>query len=254
MRPVSVAVVTVVLAVIVGQWNAVFAQKNRCKDVAVRWFIYPAATLQDGVTGITSAIQGDGNWYSTSSGTSNTQIYVCGTKDATLLMGQSRTLNLTFPAPAAGSVIDESISSGSYQSRAFINVRNILCAGCADPHAPFTTRVSIVLYDLLKPRDYRLRFLPHDTDAINIEPPGEVENTPYEASPAVVIPQSYDCHLGGSNKPSWIVRGTTPNTAANGALQLGTLTRVTNSATPVHAGQYSMPFEMRIEALTCFTY
>ena len=160
MRRVSVAVATVVLAAILGQWNAVFAQKNRCKDVAIRWFIYLEATLQDGEPPITSAIQGDGTWYSTTSGTSNTQIYVCGTKDATMLMGQSRKLSLTFPAPVAGSVIDESISAGSYQSRAFLNVRNILCAGCSNPYAPFTTRMSIVLYDMLKPSDYRLRFLP----------------------------------------------------------------------------------------------
>ena len=253
MRRVSVAVATVVLAAILGQWNAVFAQKNRCKDVAIRWFIYPEWTLQDEEPPITSAIRGDGTWYSTTSGTSNTQIYVCGTKDATMLMGQSRKLNLTFPAPVTGSVIDESISAESYQSRAFLNVRNILCAGCSNPHAPFTTRMSIVLYDMLKPSDYRLRFLPDDTDAMDTEPPGEIENFPNEASPVLVIPQVYDCHMpGGNTRPSWIVRGT--NTAANGVLQLGTLTRITNSGQPVHAGQYSMPFEIRIEALSCFSY
>ena len=103
MRRVSVAVVTVVLATILGQWNVALAQKGGCKDVAIRWFIYPVATLQDGETTITSAIQGDNNWYSASSGTSNTVIYVCGTKDATMLMGRSRKLSLSFPAPVAGS-------------------------------------------------------------------------------------------------------------------------------------------------------
>ena len=99
--------------------------------------------------------------------------------------------------------------------------------------------MSIELYDMLKPSDYRLRFLPPHTDAMNTEPPGEVENSPNEASPVLVIPQLYDCDLpNGSIKPSWIVRGTDPNTAANGALQLGTLTRITNSGQPVHAGQY----------------
>ena len=83
------------------------------------------------------------------------------------------------------------------------------------------------------------------------------ENTPFEASPARVIPQPYDCASGGTTNPSWIVRGSTPSAdpaiPANENLQVGTLRRMTTTGL-VHAGQYSMPFEMRIEALSCFTY
>jgi hypothetical protein len=83
------------------------------------------------------------------------------------------------------------------------------------------------------------------------------ENTPYEASPALVTPQAYNCASGGTTRPAWVVRGVNqsadPAVPPSDNLQLGTLRRVVNTGT-VHAGQYSMPFEMRIEALSCFTY
>jgi hypothetical protein len=72
-----------------------------------------------------------------------------------------------------------------------------------------------------------------------------------------VLPQPYDCHTGGTVKPSWIVRGTMTTTdssvPADQRLQVGTLYRVDRTLA-IHAGQYSMPLEIRIEAITCFSY
>jgi hypothetical protein len=232
-----------------------------CQDVAIRWYVYPVATLADG-SAIPAAIQGDGNWYSNSQGASNSVIHRCGTDpsyDATLLVGKTRRLNLVFGTPIANSVMEESLPGGTYPGSHFMNVRNLLCVGCADPTVPFTTHFALQLYDISR-QDYRLRFMPPTVDAPDrhIDPAViPSENVPYEASPAQVIPQPYDCATGGATKPSWIVRGVNPSAdpaiPASENLQVGTLRRVTRTGT-VHAGQYSMPFEMRIEALSCFTY
>jgi hypothetical protein len=66
-----------------------------------------------------------------------------------------------------------------------------------------------------------------------------------------VYPQPYDCNSGGTTKPSWIVIG---NNVTGGFLQVGTLHKTVKGGTRVHEGQYQMPFELRIEALTCFNY
>jgi hypothetical protein len=244
-----------------GAVSPASAQKN-CTDIPIRWFIYPVATLQDGST-VASAITGDGNWYAATSGTSNTVIHVCGdnpTRDATVALGSKRKIGLSFPAPITGSVIAESLS-GTYQNSAFMNVRNILCHGCGTaPLEAFTTRMGFRLDLLANRSDYRLRFMSSTTDApdktgatVLLE-----ENFPYETSPVLVLPQPSNCATGGSTKPSWIVRGTVasadPALPAGENLQVGTLARISNSGTRSHAGQYSMPFEMRIEALTCFSY
>ena len=260
------SILTTVVAVVIGaagEWTMALAQKGGgCRDVETRWFIYPVATLQDGTT-VPSAIQGDGNWYSSGAGgTSNTVIHICGadpTYDSTMAMSSKRKLSVSFLAPVSGSVLQESVS-GTYLDSAFMNLRNILCVGCTlPPGEPFTTHMAFQLSSLS--RDvYRLRFMPHVTDApdrhIN---PDQIpaENVPFESSPVLVIPQPYNCTTGGSTKPSWIVRGTVPTSdgdvSATENLQVGTLSRVGRTAI-THAGQYSMPFEMRIEALSCFSY
>ena len=125
-------------------------------------------------------------------------------------MSGKRKLSVSFLAPVSGSVLQESVS-GTYLDSAFMNLRNILCVGCTlPPGEPFTTHMAFQLSSLS--RDiYRLRFMPHVTDApdrhIN---PDQIpaENVPFESSPVLVIPQPYNCTTGGSTKPSWIVRGT----------------------------------------------
>lgn len=246
-----------------GAASPALAQKNTCKDVPIRWFIYPVATLADGTT-VAAAVVGDSNWYAASSGTSNTVIHVCGdsaTRDATLLMGTKRKLTVSLPEPIPGSVVEETLA-GTYQSGAFVNVRNILCFGCSvAPGQPFTTRMAFQLPGLADRKDYRLRFPPLVTDAVSTYTRVdlvEVENTPYVTSTVQVIPQPYDCAAGGTVKPSWIVRGTNassdPSVPGSHNLQVGTLSRIASNGTRYHAGQYSMPFEIRIEALSCYVY
>ncbi len=246
-----------------GLWSGAWAQKGKCEGIPPRWFIYPVATMLDGST-VQSAISGDGNWYSASSGTSNTVIHWCGenaSNDATVLMSRKRKLTVALPAPVTGSVIEESLS-GTYQNSAFMNVRNILCYGCTKaPFEPFTTRMGLQFPALVNRQDYRLRFTPFVTDSPDRHTNPDAipaENTPYEGSPVLVLPQPYDCTTGGSTKPSWIVRGTNasidPNVPAAENLQIGTLSRIEAKGTRHHAGQYSLPFEIRIEALSCFSY
>lgn len=236
------------------------AQKNGCKDIPIQWTFSPVATMPDG-TQVPSTINSDGKAYSSSTGTSNTVIHVCGTDptyDATMLVGGKRKVGFFFGAPLTGSVLQEVVAAGTYSDAPFMNVRNILCVGCADKTLPFTTRMGIQLK--LNSQDYRFRFMPTATGAEDrhTDPAAiPAENTPYEGSPVLVIPQSYDCHVGGTTRPAWIVRGTNASVddriAAGENLQIGTLRRVTRTGT-VHAGQYSMPFEIRIEALSCFGY
>ena len=252
--------------VLVGISTGISAQKGapRCQDIPTRWFIYPVATLADGVTTVTSAVRGDGNWYSSGSGTSNTVIHVCGTspsRDATLLMSSRRKMTIQMPPPVSGSVIQESLS-GTFQNSGFMNVRNILCVGCSKaPFEPFTTHMAFQLYELTARQDYRLRFMPFVTDApdLHIQPEAvPLENVPHESSPVRVLPQPFNCTTGGTTNPSWIVRATNasqdPDISPSENLQVGTLARIDSKGNRFHAGQYSMPFEIRIEALSCFSY
>lgn len=232
-----------------------------CTDVPIRWYVYPVASLADGST-IPAAIRGDGNWYSDASGASNSVIHRCGTNpthDATMAVAKSRRVTFAFSSAVSGSVLEEGFGPGVLQNSPFVNLRNLLCAGCADSHSPFTAHMAFQLYSIER-QDYRFRFMPPTVDApdLHIDPAViPSENTPYEASPVQVIPQPYDCNVGGATKPSWIVRGVNPSAdpaiPASENLQVGTLRRVTRTGS-VHAGQYSMPFEMRIEALSCFSY
>lgn len=239
-----------------GAW----AQKSNCKDVPIRWFVYPVATMQDGTT-VPANIAGDGDWYASGSGASNSLIHVCGanpTRDATATLSSKRELIVSFPAPVPGSVIQEAVT-GTFQTSGFMNVRNILCAGCAAPTQPFTSHMSFQFYNLRNRQDYRLRFMPPVVDAPDLHiDPNQIpyENMPYESSPVLVIPQPYDCPAGDATNPSWIVRATNPSADATlpsgDNLRVGTLYRL--GSPNVHAGHYSMPFEIRIEAQACFSY
>jgi hypothetical protein len=263
MRFVKLLLIVATILFVGGIASPAWAQKTACKDIPIRWFIYPVATLEDGST-VPSAITGDGNWYAASNGTSNTVIHVCGdipTRDATMALSSKRKISVSFGSPVTGSVLEESLL-GAYQNSGFMNVRNILCASCSKaPFEPFTTRMGVQLFGLANRSDYQLRFMPSVTDAPSFHTGAGViaaENVPYETSAVLVLPQPFDCTTGGSTKPSWIVRGmmasSDTNIAAGENLQVGTLSRSKSNGTRIHAGQYSMPFEMRIEALACFSY
>ncbi|MBI4910223.1 MAG: hypothetical protein HY820_41780 [Acidobacteria bacterium] len=224
----------------------------RCTDQPLRVYVYPTATMPDGVTTVPSAITNDGNWYDASIQ------YCSGTYDAVLnLLVSKRKLRFTFPSPIPNSTIQEDIPAGTYSVNGFINVRNILCVGCSNPHQPFTTRVGTQFE--INRTNYTLRFMPLSVDAPDLHQVPDLgrENRPFSGSAAQVIPQPYDCLTGGTVKPAWVVRGALPNndslTPAGYNLQVGTAYKGTASASP-HAGQYQMPFEFRLEALQCFAY
>jgi len=236
------------------------ALAQKCADYNTRWFFYPSATMPDGVTTVPSAISGDGNWYGTS-GPTYGSIHICGSNpsyDSTIVLPTKRYLTYSFPAPIPGSVINQSLpgAPGVFVRSGFVNVRNILCHNCSvDRTQPFTSRISYQINNLVGRDTYRLRFMQQIVDApdLHTDPsavPGE--NMPYASSAVLVIPQPYNCTSSGTVKPAWVVRGTMPN-SPEGFLQVGTLYNIGVSPA-VHAGQYSMPFEIRIEALSCFSW
>jgi hypothetical protein len=225
---------------------------QKCSDQPARFFLYPKTQLQDGVTEVDSAIRGDGTWFANGGGNS-AYIRTCGTGDATLNLSTKRKATVVFPAPVAGSVVNKSIPAGAYPSSIFVNVRNILCQGCANPGLAFTTRAAVQIPSVVSGKTVLLRYLPYLVDApANIA--SDVlaeENYPYPASPVLVTPQPYNCTTGGTTKPAWVVQGNLPNGGAMPYLQLGTA-HIDTSTAANRAGQYPMPFEMRIEALQCF--
>lgn len=236
--------------------------KGKCTNQPLRMELKSSATLSDGVTTVPSAVTGDGNWYTDGPGVGALIHYCSGTYDAVLNLPQGkRMLTFTFPSPIPGSYVDEQIPAGAYQRNGLINVRNLICSGCGvDPHQPFTARVVMQIFPLVNGHDFSLQYMPLVVDApdLHTSPPNLPEaNVPYSSSPALVIPLPYDCLTGGSVKPAWLVRGTVPNndpaTPAGFGLQVGTAHSMLRSGN-VRAGQYSMPFELRIEALQCFSF
>lgn len=240
--------ITGLLAVLfstLGLASPALAQKSTCKDIAIRWSVY--ASSQEGTA---TAIRGDGNWYTGTNGNSNVVIHVCGDNpsgDATIVVGSQRRLEFDLSAarliPGSGA----GIAPATYTSSPFMNVRNLLF----DRVNPFTTRMSINLPKLASRQDYRLNFLPTvaDTQLRRYDDPVEFINDPAETSTVIVDPQAYDCDTRpGGTLPAWIVRGTQPN--PDGNVQAGTLTQV-GSKGATRVGQYSLPFEIRIEALAC---
>jgi hypothetical protein len=246
-----------------GCSGQLFAQGGgKCTNPTFRAFIYPTATLPDGINTVPSAILGDGNWY-TNGNDVDAAIQVCsGTYDAVLnVLVSKRKLTFKFPAPIPNSFVDTQIPAGSYVRNGWINVRNLLCKTCTvDPKQPFTTHVGIQIASLVNRRDFQLRYMPLAVQAPDLHIDPSIlpeENTPFSTSPALVIPLPYDCDKGGATKPAWIVRGTLTSTdpliPAGYTLQVGTA-HDNQQTTRIRAGQYSMPFELRIEALQCTTY
>ena len=97
---------------------------------------------------------------------------------------------------------------------------------------------------------YRLGFKGYSPDLPNApnihDDPNSIpaDNTPFASSPVMTIrPTRCRAELA---MPTWLVRGTSPNTPGT-EIEVGTLHK--RPSTPrdseVHEGQYSMPFEMR---------
>lgn len=227
---------------------------GRCSDVPLRVTLYNTA-LVDPATGtaVTTALQSDGLGEYVNGIGGSVLIKVCaGTNDAVLnVTSTKRAFSFQFPAPLEGSVIDSVPVwvPGRNLVSGWISVRNITFS-----KQPFTTRVGSTFTTASDRATYRLGFMPVGTDAPDIHT-GDLEaaldNTPYPTSPAMVYP-SYPQACGAGNMPTWLVRGTTTNSA--GQMQVAALHKVPNKGAQVHEGQYSMPFEMRIDALQCFPY
>jgi hypothetical protein len=224
--------------------------KGSCTDIPLRVTI--RNPVVDPITGetLTSAITSDGRgeYVNGVSGVSAV-INVCsGTYDAVVIVkAPKRTFTYQFTPPIPGSIIQEQPTwvPGIWAVSGWINVRNILYS-----KQSFSTHMGSTFSLPANGSTYRLRFMPFTVDAPDLHTnPNEIpgENTPYPSSYARVYPQPFDCNSGGTTKPSWIVVGNNLND--QGILQVGTLHKGLT-----HEGQYTMPFELRIEALQCFTY
>lgn len=245
--------VVVLLTVAHPVWAKAAAKPTSCTDVPVRVTILNNAV--DPATGavLASALLSDGGGEYVN-GTSNVSatIHVCdGTHDVILNVASTkRTFAYQFPSPIAGSVIQSqpAWAPGTSNVSGWINVRNLLFST-----QPFTTHMGTTFAGPDR-ASYRLGFMPASVDAPDLHPVNDNENVPYDSSPAKVYPQAFDCNVGGTTKPSWLVLGDNSNSL--GTMQVGTLYKLSSSPTgaSTHEGQYTLPFELRIDALTCFSY
>ena len=234
------------------------ASAAKCQDIPLRVTLYTNVVV-DPSTGTTTpaAITSDGGGEYTSA-----NIMVCaGTYDAvTNLSGTKRTFTFSFPSPLTGSVV-EAVPTwvpGSLPVAGWINIRNILFN--KGSNQPFATMAGSTFNVIGDRTTYRLGFkgyIPGMPNAPNIHGDPDTiqaDNTPFTSSPVIVYP-TYPGSCGTGAMPTWLVRGTSPN-APGTEVAVGTLHKRPSSSreSEVHEGQYSMPFEMLIEALKCFTY
>mgnify|MGYP001793098195 CR=1 FL=1 len=178
------------------------------------------------------------------------------------MISGSRKISASLPAPIPNSGANSQTTppAGKYTVNGVLNVRNIICHGCSSPGQPFVTRAGVQLNSMYNGAQYGLHFLPianisnlpfapdldNDGDRVS------TANYPNPTSLAIVLPQPYNCATGVY--PSWIVRGTLPNSATQPSfLQVATLVDAgKNGSGNTSVGQFSMPFEYHIQALTCF--
>jgi hypothetical protein len=230
------------------------AAADKCSDIPLRVTLFNLA-VADPASGATTpaAIKSDGGGeYTTAT------ITVCaGTNDAvTNLGGTKRTFTVVFPPPISGSVI-EAVPSwvpGTYSVSGWINIRNITYSKQA-----FATMAGMTFTRAGDRTTYRFGFKGQSLDLPNApnlhdanQTPGD--NVPLPSSPVIVYP-TYPPVCGTGSMPTWLVRATSPNSPDTNT-QVGTLHKQesTPRASDVHEGQYSVPFEMFIEALKCFPY
>ena len=242
------------IAAIITAAHPAVVRAAPCRDIPLRVTLFND-TIIDATTGATtpSAIRSDGGEYTTAS------IMLCsGTNDAVLnLGGTKRTFTFSFPAPIEGSVIEgvPAWVPGTYAGTGWINIRNITFS-----KQPFATMAGSTFTLSADRATYRLGFKGLSADlpnAPNIHGDPDLiaaDNVPFPSSPVVVYP-SYPPVCGAGSMPNWLVRATSPNNP-DSKMSVGSLHQKPSkpTGTEVHQGQYSMPFEMRIEALKCFTY
>ena len=246
------------------------AHGGNCTDVPLRFTLHESATLMnlDGTVvtdssgapvTVPSAVVGDsgGDVYTTGASIK----YCSGTYDAVLnLLVSKRKFTLILPQPISGTGANSlTPPPANYTVNGVVNVRNIICQGCPNPAQPFVTRGGVELSAMYNGSGYGLRFLPIVTsisplqfapDLDNDSTKVNTANSPYPTSLVYVAPQPYDCV---TSYPSWIVRGTLVNqTSQPNYVQVGTLVDTgKNGSDTTSVGQFSAPFEYRIETLSC---
>jgi hypothetical protein len=245
------------------------ARAARCTDIPASFTLHETATVMnlDGTVALDgannpvtapSAIVGDGNdVYS-----ANASIKICGTRDGilNLLTGQ-RKISAILPSPVANSGANAATPPpGKYTANGVINVRNLVCQGCASPGQPFVTRAGVELDSMFNGLTYHVWNMPAiDISTLPFAPDSDgdssavsLSNSPNVTSLVIVLPQPYNCTQG--IYPSWIVRSTLPNQGSQPSyVALATLVDTTkNNQTTTSAGQFPMPFEYQIQALACF--
>ena len=241
----------VFLAFAVFDRTLLLAGGAKCQDIPLQVTIYNNAV--DPVTGATtpSAIQSDGGGVYSAS-------IKCGTNDAVLnLGGTKRTFEFFFPIPIAGSVIQQSVPKwvpGVYATSGWINVRNITFS-----KQPFATMAGSTFRSPWTVRPIGLGFKGQSPDlpnAPNLDDPGEDAGRqhPLPSSSVIVYP-TYPTVCGAGSMPTWHVWATSPNSPGT-ILTVSTLHKMPSNphGTEVPEGQYTMPFEMLIEATQCFSY
>jgi len=231
------------------------AAAGKCSDIPLRVTIFNSAVVDPSTTPpttVASAVRSDGQGeYTTAS------IQICaGTNDAVTTLSGKRTFTFTFPAPIDGSIVQAVPSwvPGTYAVSGWINIRNLTYS-----KQPFATMAGAT-FSLSGDRStYRFGFKglsPDLPNAPNLHDPDNTsgDNVPFPSSPVVVYP-NYPVVCGAGSMPTWLVRATSPNSPGT-QMEVGTLHKKasTPSGSDVHEGQYSMPFEMLIEATKCFAY
>ncbi len=240
---------------------------QKCKDIPLTITFHQTAipsnwdgTADTTAVPVPSAFVGDGNdVYVDSSGVGATIKFCSGTHDAVLnLLVSKRRLTARLPAPIPDSGANlYTPPADSYTRNGLLNIRNIICFGCVSPGQPFVTHVLVGLDTLMNTENYSFRFLP-SANPTSLPVAGTVQsddaaaaamsNTPNATSWAVVLPQPYNC--GQGVYPSWIVRGTLPNSSSQPSfMQVATLFDKDRN---LNAGQFSMPFDIRVQANQCF--
>ena len=227
-------------------------KKSSCTDPGVRVTMLNNAVDPISGTDTPSALLSDGGG-EYANGSASATIHVCdGTNNMVLnLSSTKRTFVFQFPDAAPGSVIQSKPTwvPGTYSVSGWIDVRNLLFSA-----QPFTTHMGTTFTGPDR-SSYRIGFMPVVVDAPDLHQVNGDENIPHSSSPAKVFPQAFDCTSGGTTKPSWLVIGNNPS-ADTGLVQVGTLYKLANSprGSDTHEGQYVLPFEFRIDALSCFSY
>jgi hypothetical protein len=241
---------TVALAASVTLVVPALAAGGKCQDVPLRVTI--RNPVVDPATGaqLAAAIVSDGADYVHGVAQVSATLKVCsGTGDAALNLATSkRSITAAFPSPLAGSVIEGSPAwvPGTHSLAGGINVRNLTFS-----REPFATHAGATFTLPADRSTYRLGFKGFSPDlpnAPNLTDPARTpgDNVPFPSSFVVVYP-NYPAVCGAGSMPSWDVVAASPNSPGT-TLAVGTLHKQASRGGEIHQGQYSMPFEMRIEA------